>query len=51
MRILIQGTGAPSVDVGKMRLKPDQGMTLRRLRAVGCLVLNKIIGGELSRYR
>jgi len=26
-----------------MGLKPDQGMTLRRLQAGDCLVLNKII--------
>jgi len=41
IHILIQGTGVPSVDGGKWGLKPDQGMTMRRLRVDGCLVLNK----------
>jgi len=49
--ILLSGTGAPSVHGGKIGLKPDQGMTLRRLLAGCCLVLNKIIGAELLSYR
>jgi hypothetical protein len=28
------GNGAPSADIGIMGLKPDQGMNLRRMRAV-----------------